>query len=367
MMRDIYEILKKGAFISKDDIIKLLSLSDQGHEYLIKYGHEIKLKHVKNHVYLRGIIEFSNICEKNCYYCGIRRDNKNFKRYNIDDDEIIETIKYNYDRGLKSFVLQSGEITNKNFIKRISNLLKRIKREINSELRITLSLGEQSYETYKEWYEAGAQRYLLRIETSSEQLYKKLHPNDDKHSFMNRLKCLENIKKIGYQTGTGVMIGLPYQTLENLADDIIFMREFEVDMVGMGPYIEHPDTPLYQARKELLTLKERLDLTIRMISVLRIIMPDINIASTTALQAIHPFGREFGLFAGANVIMPNVTPNKFRKLYLLYKNKPCIDEKSDDCIECLINRVKIIGDSVRIDDYGDSKYYLLKKQKINKI
>lgn len=370
-MKNLDEILVKGPSMNKEDIVKLLSLDKyiekEEHDYLIKYAHEIKIKHVKNNVYLRGLIEFSNICEKNCYYCGIRKDNNNLKRYKISDDLIIDTIRSYFNKGLKSFVLQSGELTNKNYVKRITNLLKRIRKEIDNNLRITLSLGEQSYETYKEWYEAGAQRYLLRIETSNEQLYKKLHPNDDKHSFKNRLMCLENIKKIGYQTGTGVMIGLPYQTIEDLANDIIFMRDFDIDMVGMGPYIEHRNTPLYQMKEKLLSLQERFDLTIRMISVLRIIMPYINIASTTALQAIHPFGREIGLYAGANVLMPNITPNEYRRLYLLYENKPCIDEDSDDYTKGLIKRVKIIGDRIAFDEYGDSKYYLLKKQKIKQI
>lgn len=366
-MKNIDEILVKGPLVNKEDIIKLLSVNKEGEDYLIKYAHEIKIKHVKNNVYLRGIIEFSNICEKNCYYCGIRNDNKKLKRYNIEDDIIVETIKNYYYKGLKSFVLQSGELTNKNYVKRISKLLKRIKNEVDTKIRITLSLGEQSYDAYKEWYEAGAQRYLLRIETSNELLYKRLHPNDNKHSFKNRLKCLENIKKIGYQTGTGVMIGLPYQTLEDLANDIIFMRDFDIDMVGMGPYIEHRDTPLYQMKENFLSLQERFDLTIRMISILRIVMPYINIASTTALQAIYPFGREKGLYAGANVIMPNITPKEYRRLYLLYENKPCINEDSDDCTRCLINRVKIYGDRIVLDDYGDSKHFLLKNQKIKQI
>jgi len=356
------KILEKKEKLNKEDIVELLLCeTKEDHKKLIKEAYSTKIKYLGKKVFLRGLIEFSNVCEKNCYYCGIRFENKNIHRYNISDNDIIDTIKIAYQKGIMNIVLQSGELTNKNFIDRITNIIRRIKKEINSELRITLCLGEQTYETYKKWYEVGAQRYLLRIETSNESLYKKLHPDDAKHQFKNRLKCLENIKKIGYQTGTGVMIGLPFQTTEDLANDLIFMRDFEIDMVGMGPYIEHKDTPLYSHRNLLLSKNKRFDLTIRMIAILRLMMPYINIAATTALQAINPFGREIGLMAGANVIMPNITPTIFRKNYLLYENKPCIDEDSEYCIDCLNNRIRMIGEEIAYNQFGDSQYYINKK------
>jgi biotin synthase len=202
----------------------------------------------------------------------------------------------------------------------------------------------------------------LRIETSSEELYKRIHPDNELHLFKTRLQCLEDIQKTGYQTGTGVMIGLPFQTIENLADDLLFIKRMDIDMVGMGPYIEHADTPLFQYKNTLLPLIERFNLSLRMIAVLRILMPNINIASTTALQSIVPMGREQGIKAGANVLMPNLTPGKYRSYYLLYNNKPCLDVDADECLDCLANRIEMVGEEIRYNDYGDSKHFKNRRQ-----
>ncbi|HOY91311.1 MAG TPA: [FeFe] hydrogenase H-cluster radical SAM maturase HydE, partial [Bacteroidales bacterium] len=321
--------------LDKNEIIELLQLQGDDFIKLIKKANEIRLKYRGDKVYFRGLIEYSNICRKNCFYCGIRSGNKNFIRYTIKDDEFYNAVKFAIRERYGSLVIQSGENTSPAFIEKITEYIKEIKRISNDKLGITLSLGEQSLETYQKWYDAGVHRYLLRIEESHPELYKKLHPQDGNHDFEIRYNCLINLKNIGYQLGTGIMIGLPFQTVEHLADDLIFMRDLDIDMCGMGPYIEHPDTPLYQFKDELLPLKERFNLTLKMIAILRLMMPDINIAATTAMQAIDPMGREKALQAGANVLMPNITPKQYREEYLLYNNKPCIDENPDDCIACL--------------------------------
>lgn len=360
-MNRVKDILNKEE-LSRQDIIRLLSIADKNeHELLIKKAYSVKEQTVGRRVHLRGLIEFSNFCRKNCYYCGIRRGNTKVARYSLTDRTILEVVGYAKEKGLMSVVLQSGELCSNDFTKRITNLITEIKKITSPEFRITLSLGEQSAETYQRWFDAGAQRYLLRIETSNEELYKKIHPDDGLHSFKKRLKCLDNIQKIGYMAGTGVMIGLPFQTIENLTDDLLFIRKRDVDMVGMGPYLEHADTPLYDHKYLLMNAAERFDLSIRMIAVLRLMMPDINIASTTALQAITPFGRELGLQAGANVMMPNLTPLKYRGCYLLYDNKPCLDQDTGDCLECMEKRVEMIGEEVAYGDYGDSKHYINRK------
>jgi biotin synthase len=261
-----------------------------------------------------------------------------------------------------SVVLQSGEVTNQAFTERIDNLLRSIHNRTSAEMRVTLSLGEQSEETYQRWFESGAHRYLLRIETSNSELYSKIHPQDSHHDFNKRIDALKCLQRIGYQTGTGVMVGLPFQTLEDLANDLLFMKNFNIDMVGMGPYIEHRDTPLYAFKDNLLPILERFNLTLKMIAILRIMMKDINIASATALQAIDKVGREKAINIGANVIMPNITPGKYRDDYKLYENKPCTDENAEDCSSCLEARVSIAGDTIGYNESGDSKHFNNRKK-----
>ena len=361
-MKSISNIINKPQ-LDSGDIIRLLSITDRTeHELLIKHAYSIKEQSIGRKVYLRGLIEFSNYCKKNCLYCGIRSGNTKVNRYAMTNDEILETVEFAVKNRFTGIVLQSGEQQSDEFTDRITKLILKIKQATNPEFRFTLSLGEQSFETYKAWFEAGAQRYLLRIETSNEELYSKIHPDNKLHDFKTRIQCLENIQKAGFQTGTGVMIGLPFQSIENLADDLLFLQKMNIDMVGMGPYLEHADTPLYEHRNSLIPLNDRFNLSLRMIAVLRILMPNINIASTTALQSIVPMGREHGLKAGANVLMPNLTPGKYRGNYLLYDNKPCVDEDAEDCIDCLSNRVQMIGEEIAYDDFGDSKHYKKRQQ-----
>ncbi len=349
-------IINKTSFI-KEDIVAMLSAQGDDQKALFAKAKEIKEQEIGKKVYYRGLVEFSNICEKNCLYCGIRKDNENVERFNLSDDAIIEAAKFAHKSNYGSFVMQSGEIMSPAFTNRIENLLLTIKKETNDELGITISLGEQTEETYQRWFNAGAHRYLLRIESSSSDLYYKIHPEDKKHDFESRLACLKSLQKIGYQTGTGVMIGLPYQTLDDLANDILFMRNFDIDMVGMGPYIEHPDTPLGKHNEELMPLIERFNLALRMIATLRIVMRDINIAAATALQAIDPIGREKAVKVGANIIMPNITPGMYRNNYKLYNNKPCVDEEPQDCITCLDIRIKLADASIGYGEWGDSKHF----------
>jgi biotin synthase len=344
--------------LDKEDLISLLAANAEDTKKIFAKSAEIKEKYVGNKVYFRGLIEFSNVCGKNCYYCGIRSGNKNVERYNLSDEEILDAAKFAYENHYASIVLQSGEIITEAFAQRMEYLLKEIKKLGNDQLGITLSLGEQTEHVYKRWYDAGAHRYLLRIESTNKQLFKRIHPDNENHSFETRLNCLFNLRKVGYQVGSGVMIGLPFQKLEDLADDLLFIREFDIDMVGMGPYIEHPDTPLYEYRNQLLPKQERLNLALKMIAVLRIMMKDINIAAATALQAIDPMGREKAVKIGANIIMPNITPGKYRNSYKLYENKPCTDENPDDCTQCLDARISMTGNVIGYDEWGDSKHFL---------
>lgn len=343
--------------MDKERIIALLQAKGKGRTQLLKQSAKTKENVVGNKVYFRGLIEFSNICSKDCLYCGIRKSNSNIIRYEATDKEILEACKFAWENRFASVVLQSGEISSPEFVNRVDNLLKKIKQFSNNELGITLSCGEQTLETYLRWKESGAHRYLLRIESSNRDLYYKIHPKNLRHSFDTRIEALQLLKETGYQVGTGVMIGLPFQTYEDLANDLLFFKKMDIDMCGMGPYIEHEDTPLYEYRNLLMTKQERFDLTLNMIAVLRLLMPDINMAAATALQAIDPAGREKALAVGANVIMPNLTPVDYRKEYRLYEDKPCLDEDKELCRNCLEARIEMAGSEIGYGEWGDSKHY----------
>ncbi|HSO89221.1 MAG TPA: [FeFe] hydrogenase H-cluster radical SAM maturase HydE [Draconibacterium sp.] len=350
------QILADGNF-TREGIIELLQTKDEERVNLLKKAQKVKEEIVGKKVYFRGLIEFSNICSKDCLYCGIRKSNKKVVRYNATDDEILAACRFAWENRFGSVVLQSGELDSPVFITRVENLLRKIKQLSNNELGITLSCGEQTRETYRRWFESGAHRYLLRIEASNPQLYYKIHPNTKKHSFEKRFEALNSLRETGYQVGTGVMIGLPFQTFDDLADDLIFLKEMDIDMCGMGPYIEHENTPMFQYKNLLKTKQERFDLALNMIAVLRLLMPDINIAAATALQAIDPAGREKALAVGANIIMPNLTPCSYRKEYLLYEDKPCLDEDAELCRNCLEARIELAGCEIGYNEWGDSKHF----------
>jgi biotin synthase len=349
------DILNKDCF-EKEDIKRMLESVDEDRTLLFKKSAEVKQEYVGNKVYYRGLIEFSNICTKDCLYCGIRRSNSDVERYNLSDDEILDAARFAYKNNYASIALQSGELESPAYTERISGLLRRIKDASDGKLGITISLGEQSESTYRHWFKAGAHRYLLRIESSDPDLYKTIHPNDALHTFERRVECLKSLQLVGYQTGTGVMIGLPGQSYEQLANDLLFIKKMDIDMVGMGPYIEHANTPLAYASNNL-TLEERFDLSMKMIATLRILMKDINIAAATALQAIDPLGREKAIKIGANIIMPNVTPGMYRDSYALYENKPCTDDAAEDCKGCLEARLNLADADIGYGEWGDSPHF----------
>lgn len=300
----------------------LYYLAGERDQELFRKAREVRDRTIGPWVYLRGLVELSNRCAKDCLYCGIRASNGRTQRYELSDEQVLQAAEYAWKAGYGSVVIQAGERTDRAFTGRIVQLIRQIKELSDGALGITLSLGEQNRETYQRWFEAGAHRYLLRIESSSPSLYTEIHPAG--YSFEKRLECLHVLRQEGYQVGTGVMIGIPGQTLENLADDLLFLKRMDIDMCGMGPYIEHPDTPLGGVPSAF-SRPERFRLGLRMIALLRLLMPDINIASTTALHALNPKGRELGIEAGANVMMPNLTPTVMRDKYQLYDDKPLND------------------------------------------
>jgi len=347
--------------MNRTEIKEKLSLTEPASlKALYTEANAVKTEAIGNKVFLRGLIEFSNICSKNCYYCGIRRDNQAVNRYELTDEEVLAAVDFAWKNRYGSVVLQSGEQQSARFTKRITRLLHLIKEFTNNEVGITLSCGEQTAATYREWYQAGAHRYLLRIETSNRALFYKLHPDDDKHSFDARLGALRLLRDEGFQVGTGVMIGLPFQTVDDLADDLLFFQAMNVDMVGMGPYLEHSQTPLFQYRHLLLPPEKRLELALKMVATLRLLMPDINIASTTALQVLHTEGREMAVLAGANIIMPNMTLPEHRPDYLIYEHKPGVSDDAAVSKSKLEQNLQNAGIPIGYGEWGDSQRFFKK-------
>lgn len=347
------ELLRKDN-LQKEDIIRLLSATGEEMRQLFARALEVKLQYLDNKVHLRGLIEYSNRCMKSCLYCGVRGGNDKVHRYTLTDEEVLDCARQAMQLHYGSVAIQSGERSDKVFTDKIIELVHEIKRLSDGKLGITLSLGEQSEEVYRQWFEAGAHRYLLRIEASNEALYYKIHPHDDRHDFQQRMDCIDTLLKLGYQTGTGVMVGLPFQTIEDLADDLLFFRRKNVAMVGMGPFIPHQDTPLYAYADQIPSDEDRLNMTLKMIAVLRLMMPEINMVAATADQTLDPLGREKAIMAGANVIMPNLTPTGHREDYLIYPDKACVGDKPEECQSCLDIRMHAIGHEILYDAWGDS-------------
>ena len=369
----VQEILNKDllgdACLTEEELRFLMSVTDPDDlDAIYKRAYEVKCKFVEPVAYYRGLIEFSNKCIKNCNYCGIRRDNDKAERFDMSREDIIKMSQWAYDHEYGSITLQSGERNDAAFVDYVVDLIRDIKRIGDGSLGITMCVGEQTEETYRRMVEAGASRYLLRIETTNPDLYHKIHPRDELHSFETRVECLRRCRKVGFQVGTGVMIGLPHQTEEDLVKDILFYRDMDIDMIGMGPYVVHHDTPLGQETLALGIDSEegknrRIQLGLKMIALTRLFLKDVNIAATTALQALDPLGREKGLAAGANILMPIITIPEHRAKYLLYDNKPCVDDNADQCKECLTRRVMSIGDRVGWKETGDSKHFFKRRAK----
>ncbi len=356
------EILERAASaprsLGEDDLAFLLSLSDPGDlSRLYAAAREVKLRSCGRGVAVRGLVEAGNVCAKDCLYCGIRKSNASVRRYSLSADEIAAAAEESARLGYASLVIQSGEIEGEAHTRFVEGVLRRI---APLGLGVTLSLGEQTEETYARWREAGAERYLLRIETSSPELYAKIHPPEC--SFDRRVECLRALRRTGYQVGTGVMCALPGQTAADLARDILFYGEIDADMIGMGPYIPHPATPM-GAGAELGLLGRppdaalRLELGLKMIAATRLCLHDVNIAAATALQALADDGRERGVMAGANVLMPNVTEVARRRDYQLYAGKPCLDEAASMCRACLDRRLASVGEEILYGRRGDSPHF----------
>lgn len=292
-------------FLSKSEIIEILKSSDTS---ILKKADDVRKKYVGEGIHLRGLIEFSNVCKRNCLYCGLQCSNRNVERYRLSKSEILEIAQKGVEEGFKTIVLQSGE---DDFFS-VSMLCEIISEIKNLNVALTLSIGEKSFEEYKAYKDAGADRYLLRIETTDENLYAKMHPNAD---FQNRKRCLYNLKELGYETGTGCLVGLPGQSIESLADDILFFKELDADMVGIGPFIPHCQTPLKNEQAG------DLDLAVKVMAITRVMLPDINIPATTAMESLRADGRLLALQSGANVVMPNLTDDFHKKMYEIYPNK----------------------------------------------
>ena len=333
-LKDLIDKLYSENILQKDEFIRLIDgRSEELSQYLFEKARIRQQEYYGKDVYVRGLIEFTNYCRNDCYYCGIRKSAPKADRYRLSNEEILGCCSEGYALGFRTFVLQGGEDP---FYSKedIAQLVHEIK-TAHPDCALTLSIGEHSYETYRLWFDAGADRYLLRHETANEEHYGLLHPKS--LSLKNRKQCLRNLKEIGYQVGCGFMVGSPYQSSAHLADDMLFMHELKPDMVGIGPFIPASGTPFENERAG------SLDLTLFMLGLIRLMLPDVLLPATTALGTIHPLGREKGILAGANVCMPNLSPVCVRKKYSLYDNKICTGEEGAGCLHCLNGRMNSIG------------------------
>lgn len=329
----LIEQLQENQVLSREEYTFLIeNCTQKDRELLADKAREVRESYYGKDVYIRGLIEFTNYCKNNCYYCGIRCENSHAKRYRLTKEEILECVEEGYLLGFRTFVLQGGEdfsYTTENIGELVSTIKKR-----HADCAVTLSVGERDREVYQYWYDCGADRYLLRHETATKEHYEKLHP--ESLSFEHRLECLETLKDIGYQVGAGFMVGSPYQTAMHLAEDMLFLKKLDPHMVGIGPFIAQKDSPF--ATYASGTLEQ----TLLMLSLLRLTLPKVLLPSTTALGTIHPEGREFGILAGANVVMPNLSPLSVREKYQLYDNKICTGEESAQSLSSLKKRMDAI-------------------------
>lgn len=332
-MKALIDQLFETSDLNREDLLTLLKgLDSESIAYLHERAHEKRMSTYGNKVYMRGLIEFSNYCKQNCKYCGIRRDNKEVDRYRLDDELILACTHEGYDLGYRTFVLQGGEdpyFKDEDVVRIVGKI-----KAAHPDCAITLSIGEKSYESYEKYKQAGADRYLLRHETASEHLYSALHPG---MSFENRMQCLRDLKSLGFQVGAGFMVGLPGQTLEDYVNDLRFLKEFEPHMIGIGPFIPQHATPLAEESGGTL------EMTCIMLSLVRLLLPKVLLPATTALGSLDNRGRELGLKAGGNVVMPNLSPTNVRDKYLLYDGKICTGDEAAHCRGCIERRINYAG------------------------
>lgn len=344
-MKKLINKLYKNRILEPEEFKELIgNRSPELSEYLFEKARELGIQNYGDDVYIRGLIEFTNYCKNDCYYCGIRKSNSKAERYRLTKEQILQCCEVGYKLGFRTYVLQGGEdgyYTDERMIDIIQSI-----KQNHPDCAITLSLGEKSCETYKAFFDAGADRYLLRHETANEEHYGRLHPSQ--MSLQNRKQCLYHLKEIGYQVGCGFMVGSPYQTTDCLVEDLLFIKELNPHMVGIGPFIPHHDTPF--ADEEAGTL----ELTLFLLGIIRLMLPSILLPATTALGTINPRGRELGILAGANVVMPNLSPTDVRSKYLLYDNKICTGDEAAECRYCMQKRMESIGYHVAVSR-GDHK------------
>nr|WP_282434151.1 [FeFe] hydrogenase H-cluster radical SAM maturase HydE [Desulfosporosinus acidiphilus] len=355
--QDLLEKAYQMNDLTKEEIIALLeSITPEDRENLFSKALKTKEKYYGDKVYLRGLIEFSNICRQDCLYCGIRASNTKVERYRLTPQDILACCDQGYELGYRTFVLQSGE--DLWYTEEIlTDLIRQIKNRYDQEIAVTLSIGQRDAEIYRSLFASGADRFLMRHETASEALYERLHPT---MRFEERRACLDTLKEIGYQVGAGFMVGLPGQTSADLAEDLLYLKKLHPDMIGIGPFIPHSETPLGTEKGG--TVED----TLVMVALARLLIPDSLIPATTALGTLHPLGREMALQAGANVVMPIITPTSVRKKYALYENKICGDDHPEDCRYCIERRIQAVGQKVDLGR-GDSWKFIAKGDAINAI
>jgi len=342
-LRKIVDKLRKEKFLEREEFVDLIqNRNDECFEYISSLARVEREKVFGKKVYIRGLIEFTNYCKNDCFYCGIRKSNKNALRYRLNEEDILKCCKQGYELGFRTFVLQGGEDLYY-CDELLCHIVENIKKNY-ADCAVTLSVGERNYQSYKRLFDCGADRYLLRQETAGEEHYKKLHPSD--LSLENRKQCLFNLKEIGYQVGCGFMVGSPYQTVDNIVDDLFFINDLKPHMIGIGPFISHCDTKFAGFSNG------SVELTLFLLSILRLMFNRVLLPATTALGTLDKNGREKGILAGANVLMPNLSPVSVRKKYSLYDNKICTGDEAAECNVCLRNRMKKIGYEI-VEERGD--------------
>lgn len=334
------QIIEKAEMDHKIEQAEIAALLDskECEQELFAAADRVRQQYVGDEVHLRGLIEFSNICGRNCFYCGLRAGNADVKRYRMEPDEVIEIAHKAKEYGYKTVVLQSGEdsfFTTERLVYIIDSIKK-------LDIALTLSIGEKSREEYRVYKEAGVDRYLLRIETTDSEIYKNLHP---RMSLANRKRCLYDLKELGFEVGTGCLVGLPGQTSDSLANDILFFKSLDADMIGLGPFIPHPSTPLRDETGGTFIQ------SLKVMAITRLLLPDTNIPATTAMETLNKDGRMIALKSGANVVMPNVTEGDYRKMYELYPGKICINDTPAHCRGCIMGKIASIGRTVS-QNYG---------------